>query len=155
MAKKPSEKQMAAFRKLGYSDEQIAEMLEDDEATDRGAIHEWDMSEEEHKRAIKNANADEHKPKSKKTAPVRKPNEIKANLVQFLFECLLDNNTITNCQVTNKERMLHFTCTDNGKEYDLTLIEKREPKEKKQGEAKPLPTLAAPKLAQPNFRLRP
>ena len=58
---KPTDKQMAAFRKLGYSDEQIAEMLEDDAAIDRGEKMEWDLSAEEHKKAMKNANADEHK----------------------------------------------------------------------------------------------
>ena len=56
-----TEKQMAAFRKLGYSDAQIEEMLEDDKAVDRGETLPWDMSKEEHKKAMKNANADEHK----------------------------------------------------------------------------------------------
>lgn len=129
---KPSEKQMQAFRKLGYSDEQIAEMLEDDEATDKGVIHEWDMSPEEHKKAIKNANADEHKAKSKKKeAPVRKPNEVKAGIVEYLSECMADYEGVRNCVITNKERMVAFECTTNGKRYEITLIEKREPKEKK------------------------
>ena len=60
---KPSEKQMAAFRKLGYSDEQIEEMLEDDKAVDRGERLEWDLSDSEHRKAMRYANVDEHKKK--------------------------------------------------------------------------------------------
>ena len=41
---KPSERQMAAFKKLGYSDAQIEEMLEDDLAVDRGETLPWDLS---------------------------------------------------------------------------------------------------------------
>ena len=61
---KPSEKQMAAFRKLGYSDAQIEEMLEDDKAVDRGEKMEWDLDEKEHRKAMRYANADEHKKKA-------------------------------------------------------------------------------------------
>ena len=56
-----SERQMAAFKKLGYSDAQIEEMIEDDKAVDRNEPLPWDMSKEEHKKAMKYANADEHK----------------------------------------------------------------------------------------------
>lgn len=132
---KPSEKQMQAFRKLGYSDEQIAEMLEDDETVDRdrtGTALEWDMNPEEHKKAVKFANVDEHKPKAKKKkTPVRKPNEVKAGIVEYLSECMADYEDVRNCVITNKERMVAFECATNGKRYEITLIEKREPKEKK------------------------
>ena len=89
---KPSEKQLAAFRKLGYSDEQIAEMLEDDAAIDRGERMEWDMSADEHKKAMKHANADEHKKPAvykfdKKTAKKNTPKiEIMDTIYQFLCE---------------------------------------------------------------------
>ena len=58
---KISDRQMAAFKKLGYSDAQIEDMIEDDKAVDRNEPLPWDMSKEEHKKAMKYANADEHK----------------------------------------------------------------------------------------------
>ena len=60
---KPSEKQMAAFRKLGYSEAQIEEMLEDDKAVDRGERLEWDLPDDEHRKAMRYANVDDHKTK--------------------------------------------------------------------------------------------
>ena len=65
------DKQLTAMRKLGYTEEQIQQMLMDDKRIDRGEILEWDLSPEEHKKAIKYANSDE---KKKKTAekPVKK-----------------------------------------------------------------------------------
>ena len=90
---KPSEKQMAAFRKLGYTEEQIAEMIEDDAAIDRGEPLPWDMSKEEHKKAMKNANADEHK---KPTAYKFDKREVKKNtpkieIMDNIFEFLSGN----------------------------------------------------------------
>lgn len=130
---KPTEKQMQAFRKLGYSEAQIAEMLEDDAIVDRdktGTALPWDMTPEEHKKAVKYANADERNFKDgKKNAPPRKANAVKGNLIQFLYDALSASTLVRECAVTNKERMLHFTATENGKEYDLTLIEKRVKKE--------------------------
>ena len=73
---KATEKQMAAFRKLGYSDAHIEEMLEDDKAVDRGEKLEWDLSDNEHRKAMRYANVDEHKKKpdpEKKTATPKKP----------------------------------------------------------------------------------
>lgn len=126
---KPTEKQMQAFRKLGYSEEQIAEILEDDKIVDgdkTGIALPWDLSPEEHKKAVKYANADERTFKNgKKEAPPRKPNAVKGNIIQFLFDALNASTMIRECAITNKERMLHFTAVENGKEYDLTLIEKR------------------------------
>ena len=66
---KISDRQMAAFKKLGYSDEQIEEMIEDDKAVDRNEPLPWDMSKEEHKKAMKYANADEHKKPTEKKTP--------------------------------------------------------------------------------------
>lgn len=68
----------------------------------------------------------------------RKPNEIKEALVieiaNFLKnECeFVLNNAFTSCdlvEITNKNRMIHFKVND--KEFDLQLIEKRQPKKEK------------------------
>ena len=63
----PTPTQIAACRKLGMSDKEIAEMYDDDADVDKGIEMPWDLSKEEHKAAMKRANADEHK---KPTAPV-------------------------------------------------------------------------------------
>lgn len=75
---KPSKKQMEAFRKLGYSEAQIEEMLEDDRAVDRGERLEWDLSDTEHRKAMRYANVDEHKtkkaePKEERRKPMSLP----------------------------------------------------------------------------------
>lgn len=90
---KPTEKQMAAFRKLGYSDEQIAEMLEDDLAVDRGETMPWDLSKEEHKKAMKNANADEHKKPMVLNMPKKeaKKNTPKIEIMDSIFQFLSEN----------------------------------------------------------------
>lgn len=125
---KPTERQMAAFKKLGYSDEQIAEMLEDDAAIDKGATMEWDLSAEEHKKAMKMANADEHK---KPTTPVkreRKANPTKAGIIAEIATFLTENSEFAteNVEITNKERMIAFKIGDE--RYEITLTQKRKPK---------------------------
>ena len=96
---------MAAFKKLGYSDAQIEEMIEDDKAVDRNEPLPWDMSKEEHKKAMKYANVDEHKKPTEKKAPTvynwntegktKKENttkvEIIAALANFLAEQHVDS----------------------------------------------------------------
>lgn len=65
----------------------------------------------------------------------RKPNETKeaiiANLAEFLENsCVLSLNdaeiACSSVEITNKNRMIHFSV--GKKEFDLQLIEKREPK---------------------------
>ena len=54
-----------AMKKAGMTDAEIQQVLLDDKAVDRGQVMEWDLSPEEHKKAMKYANSDE---KKKKTA---------------------------------------------------------------------------------------
>lgn len=68
-----NDKQIEAMRKLGYSEFQIEEMLEDDKAVDRGERMEWDLSAEEHRKAMRYANADEHKKAKSEDTKMRKP----------------------------------------------------------------------------------
>lgn len=136
------DKQLAAMRKLGYTEEQIQQMLMDDKRIDRGEILEWDLSPEEHKKAIKYANSDE---KKKKTAekPVkkggtaynfdtstkkRKENPTKANIIALLATILTENGDFCaeNVEITNKERQIAFVVGENA--FELTLVQKRKPK---------------------------
>ena len=137
-----SNKQLTAMRKLGYSDEDIQQMLADDKRVDRGEILEWDMSAEEHKKAMKFANVTDKKPKTEENAPKkgataynfdtstkkRKENHTKANIIAELATFLLQNATFEpeNVEIANKERQITFKIGDTA--FDLTLIQKRKPK---------------------------
>lgn len=137
-----SNKQLTAMRKLGYSDEDIQQMLADDKRVDRGEILEWDMSTEEHKKAMKFANVTDKKPKIDENAPKkgataynfdtstkkRKENPTKANIIAELATFLLQNATFEpeNVEIANKERQITFKIGDTA--FDLTLIQKRKPK---------------------------
>jgi len=127
---KPTERQMQAFRKLGYSEAQIEEMLEDDLAVDRGESLPWDMSKEEHKKAMKNANADEHKKPTayKFDKRPRKENPTKAAIIAEIAAFLTNSseNACENVVITNKERQISFQIGENN--YEFTLVQKRKPK---------------------------
>ena len=127
---KPTEKQLAAFRKLGCTDEEIAEALEADAAIDRGEQMEWDLSPEEHKKAMKTANATEHKKPAnyKFDQRPRKENPTKAAIIMEIADFLRDKseNATQNVTITNKERQIAFTIGDNA--YEFTLVQKRKPK---------------------------
>ena len=137
-----SNKQLMAMKKLGYSDAEIQQMLMDDKAVDRGQTMEWDLSPEEHKKAMKYANSDEKKKKTadsgeKKgkttynldaTGKKKKENPTKANIIALLATILTENGDFSaeNVEITNKERQIAFTVGENA--FELTLVQKRKPK---------------------------
>ena len=127
---KPSERQIAAFRKLGYSEAQIEEMLEDDLAVDRGVKMEWDLSDAEHKKAMKTANADEHKKPAvyKFDKRERKENTPKRTIIAEIYEFLVENAQFSpeNVEILNKERQISFDYA--GEKFEITLTQKRKPK---------------------------
>jgi Fic family protein len=134
---KVSERQMAAFKKLGYSDAQIEEMIEDDKAVDRNEPLPWDMSKEEHKKAMKYANADEHKKPVEKKSPTvynwntdgkkRTENVTKVELISALAQFLTDNENFSceNVAITNKQGKVEFTVGDNSFSFSLTQHRKK------------------------------
>ena len=137
-----SNKQLMAMKKLGYSDAEIQQMLADDKAVDRGQSMEWDLSPEEHKKAMKYANSDEKKKKTAEngekkgkttynldaTGKKKKENPTKANIIALLATILTENGDFCaeNVEITNKERQIAFTVGDNA--FELTLVQKRKPK---------------------------
>ena len=133
MPSKEQLRQIAAMKKLGYSDEQIEEMLEDDRAVDRGEPLPWDMSKEEHKKAMKNANANEHKkpmvlnlPKKevKKNAPKI---EIMDNIYQFLSEnCPLQFEKLEIVATPTQKKVEIEYC---GESFTLSLTNHRKKKD--------------------------
>lgn len=128
---KPTERQMAAFKKLGYSDAQIEEMLEDDLAVDRGETLPWDLSKEEHKKAMKHANADEHKKPTvyKFDKRERKENTPKRTIIAEIYEFLTEKAQFSpeNVLILNKERQISFDYADE--KFEITLTQKRRKKE--------------------------
>jgi hypothetical protein len=137
-----SNKQLTAMRKAGYSDEEIQQMLADDKRVDRGEILEWDMTTEEHKKAMKYANVTDKKPKTEEKSTKkggtaynfdtsqrkRKENPTKANIIALLATILCENGDFCaeNVEITNKERQIAFTVGETA--FELTLVQKRKPK---------------------------
>ena len=137
-----SNKQLMAMKKAGMTDEEIQQLLADDKAVDRGEVMEWDLSPEEHKKAMKYANSDEKKKKTadsgeKKgkttynldaTGKKKKENPTKANIIALLATILTENDDFSaeNVEITNKERQIAFTVGENA--FELTLVQKRKPK---------------------------
>lgn len=128
-----------AMRKQRYSDAQIEEMLEDDKATDKGVIHPWDLSPEEHRKAMKYANVDEHKKPAKKTveptekkAPTvynwntegkqRKENTTKVEIIAGLAQYLTENG-FEGVEITNKQGKIGFKVGDT--DFSLSLTQHR------------------------------
>ena len=123
---KPTKSQIEAMEKLGFSAEEIADIIKSDEAIDKGEKVYFDLDPEKEKEAKKFAKAGTRK------APTvykldngegkrsRKENPTKAAIIQYLFECLKDYDNVV---ITNKERQISFSCGDNN--FELTLVQKR------------------------------
>jgi hypothetical protein len=137
MAINEKDPRVIAMRKQRYSDAQIEEMLEDDKETDKGVIHPWDLSPEEHKKAMKYANVDEHKKPTEKKAPTvynwntegkpKKQNITKEALVSALAQFLADNADLgcENVEITNKQGKVSFKVGDNDFTFSLTQHRKK------------------------------
>lgn len=128
---KQNDKQIEAMRKLGMTDEEIAEMLADDEDIDKGVKKEWDLSDEEHKKAMKTANATEHKKPIKlegKPRP-RKEDAVKRTIISGIFQFLCENQHFSpqNVEITNPEQKVSFEF--EGESYTISLTRHRKPKE--------------------------
>lgn len=64
--------------------------------------------------------------KKKRKAPVRKPDQVKRDLIQSLFGHIDNYGGVYNCEVTNIERIIAFSVGDD--RYEVTLSKKRKPK---------------------------
>lgn len=120
------DKRVEACRKLGMSEEEIREMLDEDKRIDRGEVMDWDLSEEEHKKAMKYANSDEKKRKkpaeTDNTGKKRKENPTKEGIISkiFAFLCGLDEFSVENVEVLNKERKILFRIDEDWYSFTLT-----------------------------------
>ena len=120
------DKRIEACRKLGMSEEEIQEMLDEDKRIDRGEVMDWDLSEEEHKKAMKYANSDEKKRKkpaeTDNTGKKRKENPTKEGIISkiFTFLCGLSEFSVENVEILNKERKILFRIDEDWYSFTLT-----------------------------------
>ena len=131
---KPTKSQMDAFRKLGMTDAEIAEVLAADAAIDKGEKMPFDLDAEKAKEAQKFIKAGTRKAptvykldnesgkRNRKENPTK--SAIIAEIATFLTE--KSENACENVEITNKERQIAFRCGENL--YELTLVQKRKPK---------------------------
>lgn len=127
MAETQKEKLM---RLLGVSAEEAEDIIRTDKDIDQGKRVAHDLDPEKEKEAKKMANVHEkrkpmvldHKPRE------RKANPTKGGIIAELAKFLQENGEIAfeNVEIANKERQITFTVGENT--FDLTLIQKRKPK---------------------------
>ena len=131
---KPTKEQLAAMERLGFTDEEIKDIIETDDAIDKGQKVYFDLDPEKEKEAKKYTKAGTRK------APTvykldnaegkrsRKENPTKAGIIAELAKFLTETseNACESVEITNKERQIAFKIGENA--YELTLVQKRKPK---------------------------
>ena len=131
---KPTKSQVEAMRKCGFSEEEIADIIKNDEAIDKGERVYFDLDPEKEKEAKKFAKAGTRKAptvyklNNAEGKRSRKENPTKAGIIAEIAKFLTENseNACENVEITNKERQIAFKIGENL--YELTLVQKRKPK---------------------------
>lgn len=117
----------ADAKALGISVEEAIDMQREDWESDHGIEHDWDMTEEENKAAMKYANVDEKtvKPKIERK---RKENPTKRNIIKEIATFLGENTNVSfdSVEITNPERVIRMVMGEDV--YEITLSQKRKPK---------------------------
>ena len=121
------------MRSLKISEAEAREIIEYDNKVDKAKAKdklEFDLTDEQEKETRKWRQADRKPTVYDFSKRERKPNVLKGNLVTAFYNFLTSQNKfeILNCEIVNKERMICFEC--DGEKFDLTLVQKRKPKEK-------------------------
>ena len=109
-------KQLEALRKLKLSEEEIADILACDKAIDQGKKMDWDLSDAEHKKAVKQANAGEKKETAKKPRKA-KENPGKQMIITEISQVLARISDFV--EILNPEREISFQIDGVG--YKITL----------------------------------
>ena len=104
------------MKKMGYSDAEIADMLACDKAIDQGKKMAWDLSDDDHKKAIKQANAGEKKEVAKKPRKM-KENPGKRHIISEISQVL--EKISDSVEIVNPEREISFNI--DGVCYKITL----------------------------------
>ena len=112
------------MRNLKCSRAEAEEILAEDKKIDRGEKVAFDLSAEDHKKAMKNANAGTRKTEGK-TERKRKENPTKEGVITAISNFLSENG-YNSVEITNPTRQIAFKIGEDA--YELTLIAKRKPK---------------------------
>ena len=102
----------------GYSEEEATQIVLDDEATDKGVIHPWNLTKEQEK-ANRKARQVDKSDREKKT-PVkreRKADNEKQELINLFIEAL--ESEASDIEVLNKEREIEFIYKE--RKFKITL----------------------------------
>lgn len=113
------------MKNLRCSREEAESILAEDKKIDRGERVDFDLTAEQHKRAMKNANAGTRTTKEGKTARKAPENPTKEGVITALSQFLTENG-YNSVEITNKTRQIGFKIGEDA--YELTLIAKRKPK---------------------------
>ena len=113
------------MKNLKCSREEAEAILAEDKRIDRGEKVDFDLSEEEHRKAMKNANAGTRTAKEGKTARKAPENPTKEGVIAAISNFLTENG-YNSVEITNKTRQIAFKIGEDA--YELTLIAKRKPK---------------------------
>jgi hypothetical protein len=113
------------MKNLRCSREEAEAILAEDKRIDRGEKVDFDLTEAEHRKAMKNANAGTRTAKEGKTARKAPENPTKEGVIAKIAEFLTENG-YNSVEITNKTRQIAFKIGEDA--YELTLIAKRKPK---------------------------
>jgi hypothetical protein len=112
------------MKALGVSKEEALQIIADDNDIDQGKPKDFDLTKEQEKNAKHYRQTHQKKKSGKPVKRERKPNVYKADLVQYLYECMCDYADANSVQIDNKERSLCFKNSQNV-EFSVTLVQHR------------------------------
>lgn len=112
---------------LGCSIVEAEKILEDDKKIDKNQEVDFGLSKEEEKKALKYANAKEHKKPAvyKFDKREKKADVTKEGVIQALYDFLSENG-YEDTQILNKSKLISFRIAED--DYELNLIRKRKKK---------------------------
>ena len=129
----PKEKAKVAeiMRLLDCTEEEAIDVIETDKIIDKGGRTKYDLPIEKEKEIRKLYAVKDRQAKDQETnqrGKVRAENLTKSGIIASLTEFLTENGTLNceNVRILNKERQIAFKCGEN--DYELTLVQKRKPK---------------------------
>ena len=133
LTKAETEKKNSLMGYLHLSEEEALEVIEADRKIDKGEPCDFDLDEEHMKVAKEYAKINAKKEKKAPTVykfdkRERKANPTKQSIIAELAKFLTEQseNACDNVEITNKERQISFSISNN--RYELTLVQKRTPK---------------------------
>lgn len=131
---KHTKSQIEAMKKLGMTDEEIAELATYDDAVDHNKKTQYDLTAEQAKvarefaKAGRTAQPTVYKLDNEKGKRSKREDPTKASVIGLLADCLAADTEIgiRFLEIPNPERQISFVIDENT--YTLTLIRNRNPK---------------------------